>query len=141
MAEGDHLGVGDFGDDNHWAQLAKKHWPKPAKSKKTKPEVIRKEIWDVLEEEAFQFRSLLMLENLQLLEKYANHDTIGIRCLPVISYLWPGYTGASTNHHVLLIALITTVKRRENLPVWSKKLSRDTKWAMKWLIVLRCFCG
>ena len=77
MAEGDQLGVGDLGDDNHWAQLAKKHWPKAAKTKKTKPELIKKEIWDVLEQEAFHFRSLLMLENLQLLEKYTSLPYLG----------------------------------------------------------------
>lgn len=72
MAEGDQLGVGDPGDDNYWAQLAKKHWPKAVKAKKAKPELIKKEIWDVLEQEAFHFPSLLMLENLQLLEKYTS---------------------------------------------------------------------
>lgn len=34
------------------------------------------------------------------------------------SYLWPGYSDSSTNHHVLLIILITTVKNREGLQVW-----------------------
>ena len=72
VRDGDEPGVGDLESDNHWAQLAKKHWPKAAKSKKTKPEVIKKEIWDVLEQESFYFRSLLMLENLQLLEKYTH---------------------------------------------------------------------
>ena len=70
MAEGDQLGVGDLENNNHWAQLAKKHWPKAVKSKKAKAEVIKKDIWDVLDQEAFNFRSLLVLENLQLLEKY-----------------------------------------------------------------------
>ena len=79
MAEGDQLGVGDIGNDNHWALLAKKHWPKPATSKKTKLEVIKKEIWAVLEQEAFQFRSLLILETLQLLEKYTS-----LPCLSII---------------------------------------------------------
>ena len=77
MAEGDQPNVGDPGEDNHWAQLAKKHWPKAVRTKKTKPEVIKKEIWDVLEQEAFHFRSLLMLESLQLLEKYANFASLG----------------------------------------------------------------
>ncbi len=75
--DGDQPGDGDLESDNHWAQLAKKHWPKAVKSKKTKPEVIKKEIWDVLEQEAFHFRSLLVLENLQLLEKYTKLPTIG----------------------------------------------------------------
>lgn len=73
VRDGDEPGVGDHESDNHWAQLAKKHWPKAAKSKKVKKEVIKKEIWDVLEQESFDFQSLLMLENLQLLEKY-NHS-------------------------------------------------------------------
>ncbi|KAL8774528.1 MAG: hypothetical protein Q9209_000901 [Squamulea sp. 1 TL-2023] len=92
----------DLEGENHWTQLARKHFNKPVETTKVKPDVIKKEIWDVLENEGFQFRSLLMLESLQLLE----------------NYLWPGYTEISTNHHVLLIALIATAKNRENLPVW-----------------------
>ena len=73
MAENDHLGVGDPGNSHYWAELAGEHWAKTSKSskaKKIKPEVIKKNIWDVLEQDNFHFRSLLMLENLQLLEKY-----------------------------------------------------------------------
>lgn len=80
LRDGDQPGVGDFESDNHWAQLAKKHWPKTAKSRKTNPEVIKKEIWDVLEKEAFHFRSLLILENLQLLEKYKSLPNLGKIC-------------------------------------------------------------
>ena len=72
MAEGDHLGVGDLENSNYWAELAGEHWAKPSKAskaRKVKSEVIKKNIWDVLEQEKFQFRSLLMLENLQLLER------------------------------------------------------------------------
>ena len=72
MAEGDDLGVGDLGNSNYWAELAGEHWAKisqASKAKKIKPEVIKKKIWDVLEQENFHFRNLLMLENLQLLEK------------------------------------------------------------------------
>lgn len=76
LGNGDQEGVGELESDSYWAQLAKKHWPNTAKSKKIKPEVIKKEIWDVLEQEAFHFRSLLMLENLQLLEKYASLSII-----------------------------------------------------------------
>ncbi|KAL8912743.1 MAG: hypothetical protein Q9171_002282 [Xanthocarpia ochracea] len=92
----------DLLGENEWTQLARKHWNKHTKTRKVKPDVIKKEIWDVLENEGFQFRSLLILESLHLLE----------------NYLWPGYNENSTNHHVLLIALIATVKNRENLPVW-----------------------
>ena len=72
MAEGDHLDIGDLGNSNYWAELAGEHWAKTSKAskaKKIKAEVIKKKIWDVLEQENFHFRSLLMLENLQLLEK------------------------------------------------------------------------
>ena len=57
-------------NDNRWTQLAQKHWAKPLKSGKVKTEVIKNEIWDVLEAEDFLFRSLLLLESSQLLEKY-----------------------------------------------------------------------
>lgn len=57
-------------DENRWTQLAQKHWLRPSKSGKVKPEVIKNEIWDVLEVEDFPLRSLLPLENSQLLEKY-----------------------------------------------------------------------
>ena len=33
-------------------------------------------------------------------------------------YLWPGYNDNSINHHVLLIAILITVKTREKLPTW-----------------------
>ncbi|KAI4120777.1 MAG: hypothetical protein LQ338_006774 [Usnochroma carphineum] len=94
--------VNDLEGDNEWTQLARKHWSSPVKSRRVKNEVVKNEIWDVLENGGFPFRSLLILENLQLLE----------------NYLWPGLTDSSTNHHVLLIALIATVKNRENLQVW-----------------------
>ncbi|KAL8813574.1 MAG: hypothetical protein Q9200_000183 [Gallowayella weberi] len=94
--------VEDLEGENEWTQLARKHWPKSVKTRKINPDVIKKEIWDVLQNEGFQYRSLLILENLQLLE----------------NYLLPGYTEASTNYHVLLISLIATVKNRENLRVW-----------------------
>lgn len=55
---------------NRWTELAQKYWSQPAKSRKVNSEVIKNEIWDILEREEFLFRSLLLLENLQLLEKY-----------------------------------------------------------------------
>ena len=57
-------------EDNVWTSLGAKHWPRPPKSARVSTEVVEKEIWDVLEHEDFQFPSLLILENLQLLEKY-----------------------------------------------------------------------
>lgn len=65
--------VADLQGDNHFAQLAKKHWLKASKKTtkvKVKPDVLKAEIWDVLVEKDFDFKSLLVLENLQILETY-----------------------------------------------------------------------
>ncbi|KAI9820245.1 MAG: hypothetical protein M1827_005867 [Pycnora praestabilis] len=96
--------VADVHGDNYFAQVAQKHWLLKARVVKVKQEVLKNDIWDALESEGFQFRSLLILENLQILE----------------SYLWPGYTEESSNYQVLLIALIINVKSRENLPTWGE---------------------
>lgn len=61
----------DLEGENEWTQLAHKHWNKPVKTRKVKNDVIKSEIWDVLEREGFPYRSQLILENLQLLEKFA----------------------------------------------------------------------
>lgn len=65
-------------NESPFAQLAGKHWLKPSKKStkvKVKPDVIKKEIWDVLEQEDFPFRSLLILENLHILEKYIHQES------------------------------------------------------------------
>ena len=70
MAAVPEVGNGyDKGDENGWTLLAQKHWLKSTKSRKVKSDVIQREIWDVLEQEEFNFHSLLQLESLQLLEK------------------------------------------------------------------------
>ncbi|OJJ46372.1 hypothetical protein ASPZODRAFT_132454 [Penicilliopsis zonata CBS 506.65] len=96
--------VEDFQEDSHWVKLAQSHWLQTSKKKarKVKPEVVKKEVWDRLEEEGFSLRSLLTLENLSILEKF----------------LWPGYTEDASNHHILLIALVVSIKQREHLPIW-----------------------
>ncbi|KAF9892354.1 hypothetical protein FE257_002131 [Aspergillus nanangensis] len=93
--------VEDFREDSAWVQLAKTHWLE-TKTRKVKQDVIKKELWDRLESENFSFRSLLTLENLNILEKF----------------LWPTYTEDASNYHVLLLALIVGVKQREQLPIW-----------------------
>lgn len=91
-------------NDSRWHQLANKTWAKASsKARKVRPEVVKQEIWDILESQAFDYRALQVLDNLQLLEKY----------------LWPGYGEDSSNYHVLLIALMVTTKRREGLPIWA----------------------
>jgi intron-binding protein aquarius len=64
--------VADLQGGSPFAQLAKKHWLKSGKKAakvKVKPDVLKNEIWDVLEKEDFAYRSLLVLENLQILER------------------------------------------------------------------------
>ncbi|KAL1988551.1 hypothetical protein VTN96DRAFT_8946 [Rasamsonia emersonii] len=94
--------VSDLQGDNRWVNLARTHWLKETQVRKVKQDVIKKEIWDPLEAEGFSLRSLLTLENLNILEKF----------------LWPTYTEDSSNYHVLLITVIVGVKQREHLPIW-----------------------
>jgi hypothetical protein len=93
--------VADLHGENHFAQVARKNWL-TAKAPKVRPEVVKKELWDELEEIDFAYSSLLVLENLQLLERY----------------LWPGFTDDVSNYHHLLLVLLVNVKRRENLQSW-----------------------
>jgi intron-binding protein aquarius len=94
--------VADLHGENHFAQVARKNWLAAKKSPKVRPDVVKKELWDELENVDFAYSSLLVLENLQLLERY----------------LWPGFTEDASNYHHLLLALMVNVKRRENLPSW-----------------------
>lgn len=61
--------VSDIGGDSRWVTLAQKHWLKQSKVRKIKQDVVKNEIWDPLEAEGFTARSLLTLENLNILEK------------------------------------------------------------------------
>ncbi|THC95772.1 hypothetical protein EYZ11_004769 [Aspergillus tanneri] len=67
--------VEDFCEGSPWVQLAKTHWLEPSKVRKVRPDAIKKDIWDPLETENFSFRSLLTLENLNILEKKLNGST------------------------------------------------------------------
>lgn len=96
--------IQDLTGDNHYAQLARKYWLGSAKVKKVQANVIKSEIWDSLEKDDFSHRSLLLLEQLQLLDRY----------------LWPGYGEDASDHHVLLLALIVNVKRQEGVAAWSE---------------------
>jgi len=71
LAEDGRLDAVDSYGVDHWTRVANEHWLKTSKSKKIKKDVIKSEIWDILEKENFQFRSLVVLENLQILESYA----------------------------------------------------------------------
>ena len=100
------------GEEDHWAQLAQKNWPKGKKYKKITNDFINKDLWDPLQSNGFDFQILIRLENLQLVE-----------------YLWHGYSDASTNHHVLLLAFLVTAKSRQNLPAWDLFASEPVLFA------------
>lgn len=112
--------VEDFRDDNSWVKLAKTHWLKTTKVRKVKQDVLKKDLWDPLEAERFSLRSLLILENLNILEKCVSDRQVLLITskLTPDRFLWPTYTDESSNYHVLLIALIVSVKQREQLPIW-----------------------
>jgi intron-binding protein aquarius len=61
--------VSDLQEDSRWVNLAKAHWLKKGKARKVKQDFIKKEIWDPLEAQGFSLHSLLILENLNVLEK------------------------------------------------------------------------
>ncbi|KAF2644900.1 putative DEAD helicases superfamily protein [Massarina eburnea CBS 473.64] len=105
--------VADLHGENHFAQVARKNWLGTDHAPKVRPEVVKKELWDELEKIDFAYPSLLVLENLQLLERY----------------LWPGFTEDSSNYHHLLLALLVNVKRRENLPSWEHFKSRPADFS------------
>lgn len=63
----------DVEGDSEFAALAKQHWLKTTKRAtrvKVKNDVLKREIWDALEKEGFPSKSLIVLEGLQLLERY-----------------------------------------------------------------------
>lgn len=93
--------IADLTGDSPLAQTARANWLTKA-PQKVIPDVVEKEIWEYLQQEDFSYFSLLLLEQLQALERY----------------LWPGYTDDASDHHALLLALLVNVKRQEQLPVW-----------------------
>lgn len=40
----------------------------------------------------------------------------------VSRFLWPNFNEDSSNFHIILVALMVNVKRRENLGIWGKTL-------------------
>jgi intron-binding protein aquarius len=116
--------VADLQGESPFAQLAKEHWLKPSKkgSKvKVKPDLIKAQVWDVLQRDNFAFKSLLVLENLQILEKHVPYLFALILTANRFSrYLWPGYSEDSSNFQVLLIVLIANVRIREHLSTWGE---------------------
>jgi intron-binding protein aquarius len=61
-------------EEHQFVQLARKHWLKQGKKAatvKVKNDVLKQGIWEALERESFPYKSLLLLESLQTLERYA----------------------------------------------------------------------
>ncbi|KAK4547631.1 hypothetical protein LTR36_000588 [Oleoguttula mirabilis] len=103
--------VDDLTGDHAIAQLARRHWLTKTPSK-VLPATVE-ELWDAVETDETPPFALLLLEQLQALERY----------------LWPGYSDDSSNHHVLLLALLLNAKRQEHLPVWSIFADRPDEFA------------
>jgi intron-binding protein aquarius len=60
---------GGLESSNHYADIANKHWLNTKKLGNVKANVVKQEIWDHLEKDDFDYGSLLLLENLQILER------------------------------------------------------------------------
>ena len=65
--------VSDLQGADPLAQAAKKHWAND-KNPKFKPNAVKTDFYDVLEKENFRYRSLLVLEQLQFLEKWVSRE-------------------------------------------------------------------
>lgn len=103
--------VADLTGDHAVAQVARRHWLTKTPSK-VLPETIN-ELWEAVQNDETPPFALLLLEQLQTLERY----------------LWPGYNDNSSNHHVLLLALLVNVKRQEHLPAWSVFADKPDEFA------------
>ncbi|RVX73920.1 hypothetical protein B0A52_02810 [Exophiala mesophila] len=97
---------------SQWEELAAKHWLKTIPSK-VKPDLIKNALWDPLENGSFPTRSLVALENLQVLERF----------------LWPTFDLDSSNHHVLLLVVFFNVKQRAHLQDWSLFIDRPEQFS------------
>lgn len=85
-----------------WVQTAQGIWLRASKPQKITPFLVEEKLWKPLEASNFEFRTLALLESLQLLE-----------------YLWSTYSEDSTNHHVLLIGFLLNIKKQQDLPTWT----------------------
>ncbi|KAF2772813.1 P-loop containing nucleoside triphosphate hydrolase protein [Teratosphaeria nubilosa] len=103
--------VADLTGDHKLAVLARQHWLTKT-PQKVLPETVR-QIWDAVQKDADAPFCLLLLEQLQALERY----------------LWPTYDDDASNQHVLLLAYLCNVKRQEHLPVWTLFADRPDEFS------------
>ena len=66
--------MADVTPNERWSQLAGELWLSSSSARETRPDTIKSRIWDPLESDRFDPRSLSLLENLQILERYAKGD-------------------------------------------------------------------
>jgi hypothetical protein len=107
---------GEFSDE--LLSLSRKHWNVEGKKKQPKFQAkVVDQIFLGLSERSFPLRELVVLDQSLYLEKYVASKII-VLANPQCSYLWPNFSKASSDQLVLSIALLTTVKAHENVPIW-----------------------
>ncbi|KAF3934389.1 hypothetical protein ABW20_dc0104584 [Dactylellina cionopaga] len=100
---GDHRPtVSDLHGNSIYSATAKANWLKEDAQVRFSSNVV-KDIYKALELESFSQESLLLLENLQYVERY----------------LWPNYNEDSIDELVISIVMMAVVKSRENINIWS----------------------
>ena len=64
---------------DHWQSLAEKVWAsKTSKIRKVRADILEKQLWDRLENQQFDYASLLSLESLQLVERHVDEAQDGV---------------------------------------------------------------
>ncbi|KAK6357809.1 hypothetical protein TWF730_007168 [Orbilia blumenaviensis] len=101
IAEDNQPTFSDLQGGNIYAVTANTHWLKPDGQVRFSSKIV-KEIYSALEQEGFPQRDLLLLENLQYMERY----------------LWPNYDEDSTDELVISLVLMVVTKKRESIPIW-----------------------
>lgn len=114
--------MNDTSMTEQWEQLAKDLWLSTSSASNVRPEIILRKIWEPLVAEAFNWRSLDILERLQILERYDSQQRPFSECFANCGkrYLWPAYTSDAPNHLVILIATFVGVKQRAHVPIWGE---------------------
>ncbi|KAI9758873.1 MAG: hypothetical protein M4579_002757 [Chaenotheca gracillima] len=104
--------VEELRGDNVYTLFARKNWLGTKAPPRINSDALRKGLWEALEADSF-----------------SNPLVLKVPAIDVISsYLWPGFSEDSSNFHVLLIALLVNVKRRENLPIWDILSTKPTEF-------------
>ncbi|KAI9723064.1 MAG: hypothetical protein M1828_004312 [Chrysothrix sp. TS-e1954] len=115
MEESARPTVADIHGDNHFAQVAQANWLAVSRPvTRASQSLLKDDLWDPLEKDDFPTSALLLLEQLQILERF----------------LWPSFNEDASNIHILLLALIIATKRKEALPTWTFFSDRPTDFTV-----------